>query len=231
MVSRIGLDGEPALEQLGGGTIAFGRADRCWTRTTFDLEKIRDRILRIPRRQEAPAGARGAGRGGPGSVQAVAPVPAGRACDRRQSSAEPILCFVGPPGVGKTSLGQSIARALGRRFVAHVSGRGAGRSRDSGHRRTYIVRSPAHHSGPPASETRDPVSCSTRSTRSERTGGVIHPPLTGGAGSRPEPHLRGQLPWGVLRPVAVLFIAKATPSTRSRALRDRWRSWSCPGTR
>ena len=90
----------------------------------YDLEKIKDRILEYLAVRRLKEERQGSETGGP---------PTGAPTSR-----EPILCFVGPPGVGKTSLGHSIARALGREFVRMSLGGIHDEAEIRGHRRTYI---------------------------------------------------------------------------------------------
>ena len=89
--------------------IDVAEAQRVLDEDHYDLEKIKKRIVEYL------------------AVHKLAP-----------EGRSPILCFVGPPGVGKTSLGQSIARAMGRKFARVSLGGVHDESEIRGHRRTYV---------------------------------------------------------------------------------------------
>ena len=142
--------------KLAGGAIDVRRARDVLDEDHFDLEKVKDRILEYlavkKLRQERTERAGPSSDGGP-PAPAAPPRVTGDTPAR-----EPILCFVGPPGVGKTSLGQSIARALGRRFARMSLGGVRDEAEIRGHRRTYIGALPGRIiQGLRRAESRDPV--------------------------------------------------------------------------
>jgi ATP-dependent Lon protease len=91
------------------GDVDIVEAERILDEDHYDLEKVKERILEYL------------------SVRKL-----------KKDTKGPILCFVGPPGVGKTSIGQSIARATGRKFYRMSLGGMRDEAEIRGHRRTYV---------------------------------------------------------------------------------------------
>jgi len=132
MVSRTYLEWMTSLpwsKSSGSTEIDIPKAQTILNEDHYDLEKVKERILDYLAVKKLQPGMKG-----------------------------PILCFIGPPGVGKTSLGKSIARALGRKFVRISLGGMHDEAEIRGHRRTYIGALPGQIiQGIKRAETNDPV--------------------------------------------------------------------------
>ncbi len=130
-VTRTYVDWLVALPwaRSSGGAVDIHKAREILDADHYDLEKVKERILDYLAVLQLRPGMKG-----------------------------PILCFVGPPGVGKTSLGKSIARALGRKFLRLSLGGIHDEAELRGHRRTYIGALPGQIiQGLRRAETNDPV--------------------------------------------------------------------------
>jgi len=132
MVSRTYLEWMTSLpwsKSSGHDEIDITKAQTILNEDHYDLEKVKERILDYLAVKKLQPGMKG-----------------------------PILCFIGPPGVGKTSLGKSIARSLGRKFVRIALGGMHDEAEIRGHRRTYIGALPGQIiQGIKRAEMNDPV--------------------------------------------------------------------------
>ncbi|MGC1485460.1 MAG: endopeptidase La [Candidatus Acidiferrum sp.] len=132
MVSRTYLEWMASLpwaKSSGVSEIDIAKGKQILDEDHYDLAKVKERILDYLAVKKLQPGMKG-----------------------------PILCFVGPPGVGKTSLGKSIARSLGRKFVRIALGGMHDEAEIRGHRRTYIGALPGQIiQGLKRAESNDPV--------------------------------------------------------------------------
>jgi ATP-dependent Lon protease len=132
MVARTYLEWMTSLpwaKSSGVEEIDIPKAQTILDEDHYDLEKVMERILDYLAVKKLQPGMKG-----------------------------PILCFIGPPGVGKTSLGKSIARAMGRKFVRISLGGMHDEAEIRGHRRTYIGALPGQIlQGLRRAEVNDPV--------------------------------------------------------------------------
>jgi ATP-dependent Lon protease len=132
MVSRTYLEWMTSLpwaKSSGVSEIDIAKGKQILDEDHYDLTKVKERILDYLAVKKLQPGMKG-----------------------------PILCFVGPPGVGKTSLGKSIARSLGRKFVRIALGGMHDEAEIRGHRRTYIGALPGQIiQGLKRAESNDPV--------------------------------------------------------------------------
>ncbi|MCJ7827976.1 LON peptidase substrate-binding domain-containing protein, partial [Patescibacteria group bacterium] len=106
--------------------MTIGRAVKVLDEDHHGLKNVKERIieyLAVMKLREAVQKKKSFKNGGPESEELVGPT---------------ILCFVGPPGVGKTSIGKSIAKALGRKFIRMSLGGIRDEAEIRGHRRTYV---------------------------------------------------------------------------------------------
>jgi len=123
--------------EYSADTVNLGEAEKILNEDHYEMKKAKERIIEFIAVRQLTSSKWEVGNADSGREELAAepptPYPALPAAVKG-----PILCFVGPPGTGKTSLGKSVARALGRRFVRVSLGGVRDEAEIRGHRKTYV---------------------------------------------------------------------------------------------